>query len=888
MSGMRISILKLTWRSIRTFWGRYIALGLIVALSVCFFAGLKITKDAMIHTCDSFLTGQHFYDFRLYSTLGFTDEDVKELAALPDVDVAEGSSTVDALVENGSDERALTLLRLPENVNVPSLMAGRLPVESGECLADADLFSTSDLGAALTLSNENGEDVFDALSDREYTIVGLAESPLYIGSDRGSTNIGSGTIAGFLYLPESCFLSEVYTEIDLTLNGCAEIFSDEYDTLIESAEDEITQAAKRQADERYDDLLARSGLAPEYAAQAGILPPEVYVLTRDENAGYVGFESHSSIISGVANIFPLFFILIAMLVCITTMTRMVDEERTQIGVLKALGFGGFAISRKYLLYAGSATLLGWIAGYFLGTWGLPKVFWFAFNVIYDFAPLAYLFSPSLAGITLGVSLVGILGSTVISCRKELASVPAALIRPRAAKEGKRILLERIGPLWRRLPFLDKITLRNMFRYKRRLIMMLVGISCCAGLVVTAFGVRESMIDIGSLQFEQVQTYQIEADLAPGAEDDVLTALDDMAAIKERLTCYAHRVEVSADKTMSGVTLLAFDGSDDLSGFWHFHRNGVPVAFPGYGEGLINAKIANKLFLAVGDSIAIQTTDMQTMRVKVSGIFDNYVENFVIVSSDTCEAAFDGQGSNAVLLSIEGDTEAAAREVTAIDGITGMTDLADTKEAVDNSLNCLNYIIWLIVLFSGALAFIVIFNLTNINLAERSREIATVEVLGFYLRETETYVLRENLVLSMIAAVIGLPLGTAFHRVVMHMIDIDTMTFDIHISAVSYALAFVCTALFAVIVNLAMRRRIGRMVAVFVGIDFVMSAAAKGRTWMSIVGSMVAAMLLYMMVPMITPLDSGIVNVIGCFVAGGLVCAGLGSVSNVILKKTSLV
>lgn len=800
------SIVKLTCRSIRSFFGRYMALLLIVMLSVSFFAGLKVTKDAMAGTCEDYFVAQNFYDYRLLSTLGFTEEDVDQVTQLSFVEAAEGLKSLDAIMEWEDNSRSFHLLSLPESVSLPSLAAGRMPEEENECLADAGAFEEEDIGSVLSLAGE-GE---DSLAYTEYTIVGLVHSPAYLGLDRGTTNIGNGSLDGFLYLPASSFTTEAYTEMQLTLSETAPIYSKEYEELVESHENELTELCQELAEDRYNDLLAQTGLPVELAEQAGIAEPEVYVLTREENAGYVSFENDTSILSGIANIFPVFFVLIAMLVCITTITRMVDEERTQIGVLKALGFGNGAISAKYLLYAGSATLIGWLIGFFLGTWGLPQVFWFAYRALYDFAPLSYLFSPSLALLTLVVSMIGILGSTWLSCRKELGSRPALLLRPRAAKTGKRVFLERITPLWKHLRFLQKVTLRNMFRYKQRLVMMLVGISCCAGLVLTAFGVRDSMVDTGSLQYETVQKYDMEVSFTEGTEETVQETLAEIDGIDGVQLCSLHRMDVRTDDTSLTVSLYSFASAETLASFWDLHTGEEAVSFPEEGEAVVGRKVAEKLALSVGDAMEVQNTDLRTTTVTVSGIFDNYVDNVVLMSADTYQSAFDGWQANTALLNVSGDTEALAETLTGQEAFTGVTQLSATRENIDSALSCLDYIISLIVLFSGALAFIVIFNLTNINLAERSREIATVEVLGFYPRETESYVLRENLVLSVLASIIGLPLGVLFHRIVMHMIVIDAMYFPAQITPLSFVLAFVCTVVFAVAVNLFMKRRIGKI------------------------------------------------------------------------------
>lgn len=803
-------VIKRTGRSIRSFFGRYVALLLIVFLSVGFFAGLKVTRSSMVNTCESYLKEQNFYDYQLLSTLGFSESDVDEYKKLSDIKDAEGSQSVDALVDLGDSAGVYTIRSLPETINLPSLVAGRMPTADNECLVDDEAFGEEMIGQTISLSDENDKDTLDSFSDDELVIVGLVNSPLYLNDDRGSSSIGSGSVDGYLYLPKDAFTSDVYTEIFLTLRETAPIYTDAYDTLIDEQEDEVSDLCRQLADDRYDELLEESGLPEEMAADYGIEKPDTYVLTRAENAGYTSFENDSAILSGIANIFPLFFVLIAMLVCITTMTRMIDEERTQIGVLQALGYRNRVIVAKYLLYAGSATFLGWLFGFFLGTYALPQIFWFAYNSLYDFASMDYLFDPLYAVLTFVVSLVSILGCSYVACRRDFSSKPATLIRPLPPKNGKRIFLERITVLWSRLSFLQKVSIRNIFRYKRRLGMMLVGVGCCTALLVTAFGVRDSMIHIGSLQYEGVQHYQLEVGVEETSDEELLEDIKELDHVTDALAVSAERIEVKADETVKSVQLLSFD-TKDLDGFWTFAQDGKSLLAPEEGEALICSKVADQLGLSVGDTIRFQDADMQTMSVTVSGIFDNYVDNFAVICADTRREAWDDWSANTIYVCTDGDSDVTvAEKLTELDQIGSVSILSDSRQRVENALNCLNYIICLIVVFAGALAFIVIFNLTNINLAERSREIATVEVLGFYPKETESYILRENLLLSVLAGVIGLPLGVLFHRLVMHMIVIDAMMYPITISWISYVFAFVCTIIFAVIVNLCMKRSIAKI------------------------------------------------------------------------------
>ena len=800
---MKNSILKLTARNIRASLGRYLALLLIVMLSVGFFSGLKVTRAAMANTCGDYLTGQSFYDYRLVSSLGMTEKAEAAFSALSEVRNAEGSCSTDALLSVNGKTAPFKLISMPENINLPSLTAGRLPQTDEECLGDSAYFSESEIGSKVQIEGENL-----SLFQTTFTLVGLADSPLYLGEERGTTSIGSGTLAGFLYLPKAVFQTDgIYTDLYLTLDTSAAPYSSEYDSLIEANRTTINDQLNQCAQQRYQDMLSANQLTPEMAESAGLSAPETYLLTRDENIGYVTFESNTSIISGIANIFPVFFILIAMLVCMTTMTRMVEEERTQLGVLKATGFGSGAMMGKYLLYAGSATVIGWGLGFFLGTWGLPQVFWFAYSSMYSFAPLKYLFGPGLAAATLLVALASILGSTWFSCRRALKSVPAQLLRPSAPKAGKEILLEKVPFLWNHLSFLQKVSLRNMFRYKRRLFMMLIGISCCAGLILTAFGVRDSMVNIGSEQFENIQHYDLQASYPKGSETAAWQELSGIDGITEATSVLMEHVDVGS---MKNVNLLCVGNSTDLTPFWNFHSDNSPITLPEAGAAIVSQKIAERLGLSAGDLLEVQNGDHQKFTVTVSGIFSCYVENYVVVSEETYRSAFGFFESNTALILSEGSDQALAEAITALPDVSSVSQLSVAKESIDSTLSCLDYIIWLIVLFSGALAFIVIFNLTNINLAERSREVATVEVLGFYPEETAKYILQENLILSLVAGVIGLPLGMLFHRTVMKMIDLDTLAFRVHIAPMSFAAALICTVLFALLVNTLMKRQVSKV------------------------------------------------------------------------------
>lgn len=824
-------IRKLTVRSIQTFLGRYIALLLIVALGTAFFAGLKVVKEAMGRACADYLRSRHFYDYRLYSSLGFNGADVRALESQrqngkPFVLRAEGGYTLDALAETGGRTDAWFFLSLPKYVSKPSLKAGRMPRKSGECLADDEAFTKADLGKRIRIGKENRRGIRRQFRTRSFRIVGLSDSPLYLNDVRGASALGNGTLAGYVYIPAEDFRMPAYTEVSLTLREQETAYTAAGERVSRKYKGTVRKNLERLAEDRYRKMVKEAGRAAavragvpelprkqqaEFAEKAGIRKPVTRLLTRSENNGYVSFRSDTSIIDGIAGVFPVFFLLIAMLVSATTITRMVEEERTQIGTMKALGYGRRSIMAKYLLYAGSAAFLGWCAGFLPGTYFFPKIFWQAYSVLYDFAPIPYVFPPELAALTFLVSEACILLTAWVSCARELGEVPASLMRPKAPKAGKRVLLERAAPLWRRLTFLQKVSVRNMFRYRSRLLMMILGIACCSALLLLGFGVRDSMIHLDSWQFDRVQRY----DLMVSADPGDLNRVKKEIRKKGSSSLLPVRSEVAEFRTQKGsmqnVQVFSVRSGDagELKKYWKLSRDGRTVLLPKDGSMLAGARLAEKLEIRPGETVACETQSGRKRTLRGGKTFDNYVGNYVFVTPRTADRLFGKGKPNGVFVRSEGgDPEKLAQQITKIQGVLSVSAAAPVRRSVYQGVSCLNYLIWLIVAFSAGLAFIVIYNLTNINLAERKREIATVRVLGFTPRETASYVLRENVLMAVIGGGLGLVPGRWLKAFVMGRILIDNMTFPDVIRPVSYLLAWGITVLFAVLVSRVMRRHIG--------------------------------------------------------------------------------
>ena len=1085
---MNRSIIKLTKREISSSLGRYLAIFAIIALGAGLFVGLRLSRPDFLETYNNYTNKTNFYDFRLVSTLGLTDEDLSEVKKLDGVKLAEGAVGADFLFNTADEDNLIMMAQsIPENVNQIKLKAGRMPEKANECLADPDMYSKDDIGSTIKLSKDNSEQTFDTFAYDEYTIVGLADSVLYINMERGSSTLGNGSVKGYIYIPMDGFSTDYYTDIYVCVDSEGYVYSDEYeqstkkyvdglekfmseravirrDAIIDDAMSQLDDAKKQYEDgkaqydaakadydagyaeytkkksdteaqlekarkeienaesmmgdtsvidqkqaeldaakaeldkgqaeyerglqqfnakaklaygavdeqiayyenrisdkqndiaaqnaeieslnaqlaeaqangdslkvrliewkiktandrisrdnadiERYNERLevhrqkraevdaelepyrkqledAKAQLDSGYAqiaagqaeldaaremissggaqleaakkqyeqgkaeAERGFAEAEkelasgkaqldaakaeldkgaaeldsaekqikninhadTYVLDRDTNAGYVCFESDTNVVQSVASVFPVFFFLVAALVCLTTMTRMIADQRTQIGIMKALGYSSGAIMGKYMFYSGSATVLGSIFGIAAGSFAFPAIVWFGYGLIYNLSGLTFTMNwPLAVGIT-AANLAVTLLVTWYCCAKELKCAPAELIRPKAPEAGKRILLERIPVVWNDMSFMQKVSARNIMRYKKRIFMMLLGIGGCTALVLTALGLNDTIQNVVTRQYDDIILYDYEITMAydMNEEEQEIFFRDAGDDIKDAVFLYRGLAEVSGSDAIKSATLTVTDGKK-LCKYIDLSYDGEPIDYPGRGEAAINYNLARQLGgIEVGDEIKLTTSEKKELTLTVSALFDNYVDSFVFISPETCEEQLGEVPEYKSALANAPDVADVNRCAEAlthdVDGVRGVTLSTDIKERMSSMLDGLLVVVAAIILCAGLLAFIVLYNLTNINISERIREIATLKVLGFYPNEAAHYVFRENLILTGAGAVFGLGLGVALHAFVMNAIKVDMMYFKPHISFLSFAVSIVITFVFAMIVNAIMRRRI---------------------------------------------------------------------------------
>lgn len=575
----------------------------------------------------------------------------------------------------------------------------------------------------------------------------------------------------------------------------------EYNDAYEEFETEIADAEEKLADARaeIDDIKI----------------PDTYVLGRDTNVGYACFENDSSIIDGIANVFPVFFFLVAALVCMTTMNRMVEEQRTQIGVLKALGYSEASIMGKYLFYSGSAALVGSVAGFFVGTIMLPYVIWVVYKIMYRLGSFYYVFDGKLALISLFVAICCTMGTTWFSCRQEFKEVAASLMRPKAPKAGKRVFLERVSFVWKRLNFLQKVSVRNVFRYKKRFFMMIIGISGCTALLVTGFGIKDSIKNIARKQYEEIHVYDLsislQEDYRADKEKEAIQVIEEYGLTY--LPAYETTLDLEVEGQIKSVNLVVIPESENLDGFISLHTgNGKVIEYPKAGEAVIANQLADNYKVGIGDEIWLYDEDRNAIRVTISDICENFVYNYVYIASETYEAQIGVPDYKTLYANIpeEADLHQTAAAIMQVKNVSTVSVNEDFKERFTSMMGNLDYVVVVIILCAAALAFIVLYNLNNINITERLREIATIKVLGFYQRETAKYVFRENTVLAGIGCVVGLFLGKLLHAFVMQEAKIDMVSFDVHIQWTSYLYSIILTFVFAWLVNRMMTGKLNRI------------------------------------------------------------------------------
>lgn len=615
------------------------------------------------------------------------------------------------------------------------------------------------------------------------------------------------------------FLTQAQQTLDANRASATEQIAQGWATIAQSEADLVTgqielDDARTTLESNRAEATAK--IADARAKVAQIEDATWYVQTRSDLPSYASVESDAGCIEVLGTVLPIIFFVVAVLISLTTMTRMVEEERGLIGLYKALGYSRARILSKYTVYASIACLVGCVIGDFLGFIVLPAIIFTIFSTMYALPQFTFHFDAVYAVAAIVLFAVGIVGATASTCVKELKEVPASLMRPKAPKAGSRIFLERIGFIWRRLSFLNKVTARNLLRYKRRFFMTVFGIAGCVALLVCGFGIRDTVLSLPDRQYGDAGfvRYGLLAVTSTGNLDDVAQEFDANNQVTSTQQLYVDSVTVSRNGSSESVTLLVLPDGCDTTRYLGLVDTAGRSLDVGTTGALITKNAQEVLGFATGDSLHTQDSTMREADVAISGVCLNYLGNFMIMSQSAYQDAFGKAAeNNALLANLKGDDAEQIQLADSLASDTRLLTLTSTAKSVrdfSSAFTLINTVVYVVIVLAAALSFTVVFTLSNTNISERERELATIKVLGFKRSEVYTYVNKETVILTLIGILCGLPAGFLLTRGLTYVLKMPSIYFDTVVAWPSYVYSAVLALVFTLLVNLMTNRSLDRV------------------------------------------------------------------------------
>ena len=785
-------LLKNTLRKLKHSFGRYFSLLIIVLIGIGFYTGIQSSVPSIKNLQNDYYNETNLMDLTVRSTLGLTEDDINALKTLPNVKNAEGSYTATVL----SEEDAIKVHAITKNVNKYKLEDGRTPQNDNECLADSSFYKVGD---TIEITSEDAP-----LKQTKFKVVGTIISPLYTGTNYGYTNIGSGKLHSYIYVPKTVFNEDVYTEVYILGNKeVSEVpYSKAYDDFLDKLTEDVENIKKEREETRLEEVKTNLMTYKTNPNQTNMVPnieSKWYITNRNnEVTGYSTLENQYFQVTTIATIIPLIFVSIVFLMSSNTMSRMINEERTEMGTFSSLGISNTRIIINYLSYVLSGTIIGAIIGYMIGTFFIPSL---VYNIFQFHIPdLKYYFDVNLFIACLVVAIILMTIVTLYNSYKELKQKPATLLRPASPKSGKAIFLEKIKLFWSKLSFSSKITTRNIFRYKKRVFMTLIGSAGCTCLIFLGFALKDSVNGVGNRQYDEIFKYDNMIVLNNNVKTIEETNIKDMIKNPLLFNQYSNDLKYGEDESLSAYILIpnninTFKKYFNLLGY----NTGKTLSLNNKGA-IITPKIADKLELEVGDNLTIQSINGREKKVKIEGIAENYISNYIYISKTLYENLFNEEVTYNMIAS-DNNKNTKAKDILNSGNVMTINFSDDLMESANKEIKGLNNIVVLIVVVSSMLALTVLYNLTSINISERKREIATLKVLGFNGRESNEYIYRETLVIVIIGIIIGLIIAVPLHRVITGFIEGDDMMFLKKVNALSFVFSSMLTLIFALIMQL---------------------------------------------------------------------------------------
>lgn len=800
---MKTKLLKHIFMKIKDNYKRFLSLICMAFLGVGFYAGIQSSSPDMLKTLDNFYDENNVYDISVISNVGLTEDDLLKLSKIKNVELAINIQEKDTYLEIEENNYVVKLIEYNSQMNNVYIKEGRLPKNNNEVSVDNALLENNNLklGDSITIDG------------KKYSIVGNVISPLYFSAERPNSNLGSGKVDYYIYVYNGSLDLEAYSNIYITVKGTKKYLtnSDSYKKLINNVKKDIDLIKDKQQDIRYDelysDIIETSEMYGISIDESNFIKPKWYIYDRLDNTSYKELINASDNLKKIGNIFPIIFFAISVLVSLISMMRMIEEDRVENGTLKSLGYNSFHITLKYVIYSLLATTIGSSVGAIFGSYMIPSVIWNIYKKIFFIPKFIYLLKSDYNALGLWICILCICGTSVIVCIKNLREVPANLMRPKAPKSGKKILLERINFIWKKLKFSDKITIRNIFRYKSRVITTVLGIAGCTSLILAGFGLKDSIKDVTDFQFNNIIKYdKLLMTNESINQIDIEKELLNDDKVENFTNVNTQNIKVLFNDEEQEVTMITPDDFNSISksiSLIDLKTNNI-IDNISDNSCIISEKTAKLLDIDVGDKISLLDNDNNKYDIKVSYIIKNYINQYLYINKNTYNNLFNNYKINSILISLK-DEDKNSKEFDKKYISNGyaltIVDNDDMKNSMNDMLGSIDSIVAILIIAAASLAFVVLYNLSNINISERKREIATLKVLGFYPSEVDKYINRETVLLTILGIGIGLLFGSYLSHFIISTCEPDYIMFDRHVYTLSYFYSLFITVIFTIIVTI---------------------------------------------------------------------------------------
>ena len=800
---MKTKLLKHIFMKIKDNYKRFLSLICMAFLGVGFYVGIQSSSPDMLKTLDNFYDENNVYDISVISNVGLTEDDLLKLSKIKNVELAINIQEKDTYLEIEENNYVVKLIEYNSQMNNVYIKDGRLPKNNNEVSVDNALLENNNL--------KLGDNI--TIDGKKYSIVGNVISPLYFSAERPNSNLGSGKVDYYIYVYNGSLDLEAYSNIYITVKGAKKHLtnSDSYKKLINNVKKDIDLIKDKQQDIRYDelysDIIETSEMYGISIDESKFIKPKWYIYDRLDNTSYKELINASDNLKKIGNIFPIIFFAISVLVSLISMMRMIEEDRVENGTLKSLGYNSFHITLKYVIYSLLATTIGSSVGAIFGSYMIPNVIWNIYKKIFFIPKFIYLLKSDYNALGLWICILCICGTSIIVCIKNLREVPANLMRPKAPKSGKKILLERINFIWKKLKFSDKITIRNIFRYKSRVITTILGIAGCTSLILAGFGLKDSIKDVIDFQFNNIIKYDKMLMTNESINQiDIEKELLNDDKVENYTNVNTQNIKVLFNDEQHEVTMITPDDFNSISksiSLIDLKTNNI-IDNISDNSCIISEKTAKLLDIDVGDKISLLDNDNNKYDIKVSYIIKNYINQYLYINKNTYNNLFNNYKINSILISLkEEDKNSKDFDKKYISNGYALTivDIDDIKSSMSDMLSSIDSIVAILIIAAASLAFVVLYNLSNINISERKREIATLKVLGFYPSEVDKYINRETVLLTILGIVIGLLFGSYLSHFIISTCEPDYIMFDRHVYTLSYFYSLFITVIFTIIVTI---------------------------------------------------------------------------------------